>query len=75
MSCGNWLPSLGTRLTRLMFTSKTSGPRKGHIQPSMTSRKFHKKNTENENTEIAGETGYGYKSSSSFPQNIRGPVS
>jgi hypothetical protein len=41
----------------------------------MTSRKFHKKNTENENTEIAGETGYGYKSSSSFPQNIRGPVS
>ena len=40
-----------------------------------TSRKFHKKNTENENTEIAGETGYGYKSSSSFPQNIRGPVS
>lgn len=54
MSCGRWPPSLGARLTRLMFTTqetettKTSGPRKDHIQPSMTSRKFHKKNTENE---------------------------
>lgn len=57
VSRGRQLPSFWARLTRLAFTTqetkttKTAGPRKKHIQPSLTFRRFHSNNIENEQQE------------------------
>lgn len=57
VSHGRQLPSFWAKLTRLAFTTqetettKTAGPRKGHIQPSLTFRRFHSNKIENEQQE------------------------